>query len=193
MRNFLFALMLVAVSLLGYGYYDAYSPQKVESNISGRIVSAFQIPMDVLLDYDPVKNSDLFIKLTWTQPSDVYLVSGIEVYAKIYNGSEMIDKIKAPCMRVGSKWLAREFFANGDVDLECFVKINKQLPGYEGVRPTYDVAKNEAAKLKLEYWVKVEGVNRPLRYIAWINNALSKVYGSLTAFVDFLKSPFQRA
>lgn len=192
MRIFLLALMAVA-ALIGYGYYDAYSPKNVYPRIKAKIITPWGLYYDSIEDFGPINNGDLFIAIYWDQPNDTQMVSGIYVDANVFNGTELHDNIKAPCKRGGSTWLAFKSFKNGNSDRICFVKINKPLPDDNSGDLDMNMARDRAANLKLEFGTNVMAVNKPFQYITWINNGLLKSKETFKSVLDLINSPFQRS
>lgn len=183
-----FALLLIVVCGLGYGYWDAYVERAIEVPVIARVVTPWEMYFDSAdLGAD---NGQIYIKVFWEQPKDPSLrVSSIRVRGHVLDSGQKIASFNAPCQRVHSTWLADAkwiYQGSPNTDLLCFVKVDYiNKPDTPGQLLNMDTAEAKIANMRLSYTAEVKAVSRPMRYVTWINEQVLSIRDSLAA-------PFQR-
>lgn len=182
----------IACAVMVYGYWDATRQTSADGKLRAGVVTAWHLYPDTHEAYGQMENGQLFIQVTWQQPDDVRRISSVHVRGTILDGEETVETVDAPCERAGSEWLAGKWAWQGNVstDLVCFIKLNKILaPTSPGEIVNWDEAKARVANMTFKYTATVMAVNRPMRFVAWINENSSAAYQSVS---QAIAAPFER-
>lgn len=187
-----FGLMAVLV----YGYIDAYSERPVTTDVRASVANAWDLYYDSMPAFSPMDNGQLFVQVTWSQPSSDMRVSSIRVRGTIVSGDQNLVSFDEPCQRAGSDWLADARWSfNGNVsnDLVCFAKVDLVLESRAPDRLVrWDEAKELIADMRVTFTAEVKAANKPMRYVTWINEQATRIQEQSFKIRDFAMAPFQR-
>jgi hypothetical protein len=188
-----FWLVVFAIAVVAYGYWDAYHEEEVDVSVMGSVATAWDLQSDSWDGFQPVGNETMFVQLTWSQPdSGQQRVSKIFARGDVLNGDTKVATFNAPCNRMGSTWLGdASWTIDGytNTNLMCFIKLDAVLKPTSGHIVVWDDAKAQIANMSVSFSVKVQAVNKPLRYVTWINETLA---GLTKSFSEIVTAPFQR-
>jgi hypothetical protein len=127
--------------------------------------------------------------VSWDQPNERSRISSIYVKGVVKNGAEDFASFDAPCKRAGSAWLGDASWKFGTftiTDLVCYVKLDGSLkPTTPDGKIQWPEADAQIANMRVQYTAKIKSVNKPMRYVTWINEQVAAVKEAISA-------PFQR-
>jgi hypothetical protein len=190
MEKLIPSIIGIIIATIAYGYWDANSEKRVNNaDLRARVINPWGLYFDSQADYQPMDNGQLFIQVSWSQPSNDKRVSTIRVKGNVMDGTQLVASVDAPCQRAGSTWLATgkwSFNGQTSTDLVCFIKIDKILKSKLGNDPIrWDESNVDIADMNISYSADVGAVNKPMRYVTWLNEQAAKVYETMSA-------PFKR-
>lgn len=174
-------LVLIAVLpllIIGYGYLDAYYPTKIAEDVDIRAMVV--TPMGLYIDTQPAmlpyEPGQLFARVTWKGPlRDRKRLASMRVWGDLTEGEgeDVVAKFDGPCMRGDSDWLADPKWEKSEFPQAyvCWVKLPKVLEmGLDNDgRLQFDQADARAANMRLRFYATPYAVNRPMRFVTWIN------------------------
>lgn len=183
----------IACAVLVYGYWDASRQTSADGKLRAKVANAWELYADSFEAYSPMENGQLFIRVAWEQPDEIRRISSIRIEASVLDGGKTVETVDAPCERAGSDWLGDgKWTLHGSVstDLVCFVKLDKILaPKTSGGFVNWDEANAGIANMTVQYTATVKAVNKPMRFVASINETASSLY---SAVGEAVLAPFQR-
>lgn len=186
-------LFLGACAVLAYGYYDANRQTSANGNLRASVTTAWGLYFDSHEAYSPVENGQLFLKVTWQQPGEDRRISSIRVKGTVVDGETIVETFDAPCERAGSSWLgAGKWTWQGSVstDRVCFVRLKTILaPTTVDGLVKMDEANTRIANMRVNYAETAKAVNKPMRFVSWINETAASSYQSVSQAISI---PFQR-
>ncbi|MFK4255704.1 hypothetical protein [Agrobacterium tumefaciens] len=190
----LFSLLFFGVfAVLAYGYYDANRQTPADGNLRVSVTTPWGLYFDSHEAYSPMENGQLFLKVTWQQPDKDRRISSIHVKGTVVDGETTVESFDAPCERAGSSWLgAGKWTWQGGVstDRVCFVRLKKILaPTTVDGLVKMDEADARIANMRVNYTGTVKAVNKPVRFVSWINETAASSYQSVS---NAISAPFQR-
>jgi hypothetical protein len=183
----------IACAILVYGYWDATRQTSADGKLRAKVATAWEMYFDSYETYGQIENGQLFLKVTWEQPDEMRRISSIHVRGTILDGDETVETVDAPCERAGSDWLGDgkwTLHGNVNTDLVCFIKLDKVLaPTSSAGLVNMDDASAGIANMTVKYTATVKAVNKPMRFVAWINEKASNSYEAVKGAI---LAPFQR-
>ncbi|WEJ14228.1 hypothetical protein N0Q91_11575 [Sinorhizobium sp. K101] len=189
MEKFSSWLIGIVTAAIAYGYWDANAETRADGDLRAQITTPWGLYFDSHADYLPIDNGQLFVEVKWRQPDNRKRISSIRVKGRVLDGAELVAMVDSPCQRAGSTWLGDakwSFEGQTSTDLVCFIKIDKILtPTAPDGLVRMDEANARIANMRIDYTADVKAVNKPMRYVIWLNEHASKVYEAVSA-------PFER-
>jgi hypothetical protein len=192
MRALFVFLLLLLIGGIGYGYIDAYVGRQIDA-VDAKVTAKVTTAWDMVGEARPGGSDDneqLYAVVFWEQPAIDKRVSSIRIWGDVVNGDKKVTSFDAPCERNGSTWLGDAKWTYGDGFTSalryCYIALDYKLPRDDPNQPVvWEDAAGKIANMHLKFSGEVKAVNKPMRYVTWINERL-------VAMRDSLKAPFQR-
>lgn len=186
-------LFLGAAAVVAYGYYDANRQTNADGDLRAGVTTPWGLYFDSHEAYSPMENGQLFLKVIWQQPDEARRISSIHVKGSVVDGETTVESFDAPCERAGSPWLgAGRWTWQGSVSTDriCFVKLKKILAPTTGDSLVkMGEADARLANMRVNYTATVKAVNKPMRFVSWINETAASAYQYVSQAIS---APFQR-
>lgn len=190
---------LLIMLVIGFGYCDAYHETEVDVDVRAGVSTHARVDIATWEAMLPFERWQLWARVAYTQPKDMR-VSSIRIYGDLLENGRKVSSFDAPCQRGDSTWLAdadEEFvdlYLQSNYGPMCFIKLDTALKfEQESDGDLYsDKLKQRLSTMTLRYGVNVKAANRPMRYVIWINEKLSKARDTASEAISALGAPFKR-